>query len=137
MCNHCQRSNLDLLPLNCWAPPSDRGLFLLISQIALICRLFFPGQLAAGGELCDSAARAGCPRKRIAIGTEIETYEFMNVPQICGSCSVDRFFSLYCCIAKLPLSFGLRLLSRIKIWPPTPLSVVRLCPSWIAILPRC
>ena len=37
---------------------------------------------AAGGELCDSAARAGCPRERIAIGTEIEIYEFMDVPQI-------------------------------------------------------
>ena len=37
---------------------------------------------AAGGELCDSAGRAGCPRERIAIGTEIETYEFMDLPQI-------------------------------------------------------
>ena len=39
---------------------------------------------AAGGELCDSAGRAGCPRERIAIGTEIEAYEFMDVPQIPG-----------------------------------------------------
>jgi len=45
-------------------------------------RLFFPGDLAAGGELCDSAGKAGCPRERIEIGTEMETYEFMNVPQI-------------------------------------------------------
>jgi hypothetical protein len=37
---------------------------------------------AAGGELCDSAGRADCPRKRIATGTEIETYEFMDGPQI-------------------------------------------------------
>jgi hypothetical protein len=37
---------------------------------------------AAGGELCDSAGTAGCPRERIAVGTEIGTYEFMNVPQI-------------------------------------------------------
>ena len=37
---------------------------------------------AAGGELCDSAGKAGCPRERIAIGTEMGTYEFMNVPQI-------------------------------------------------------
>jgi hypothetical protein len=36
----------------------------------------------AGGELCDSAGKAGCPREKIAIGTEMGTYEFMNVPQI-------------------------------------------------------
>jgi hypothetical protein len=39
---------------------------------------------AAGGELCDSAGTAGCPRERIAVGTEIETYEFMYLPQILG-----------------------------------------------------
>jgi len=37
---------------------------------------------ATGGELCGSAGKAGCPRERIAVGTEIETYEFMDVPQI-------------------------------------------------------
>ena len=40
---------------------------------------------APGGELCDSAGRPGCPRERIAIGTEIEIYEFMDVPQIHGA----------------------------------------------------
>ena len=37
---------------------------------------------AAGGELCGSAGRTGCPRERIAVGTETGTYEFMDVSQI-------------------------------------------------------
>jgi hypothetical protein len=37
---------------------------------------------AADGELCDSTGRAACPGERIASGTEIETYELMDVSQI-------------------------------------------------------
>ena len=37
---------------------------------------------APGGELCDSSGRAACPREMIAIDTEIETYQFVDVPQI-------------------------------------------------------
>jgi hypothetical protein len=64
--------------------------------IALLFRLstVLPWDFAAGGELCDSAGKAGCPKERIAIGTEIETYEFMDVPQITGLTAVhyDRFY---------------------------------------------
>ena len=34
---------------------------------------------AAGGELCDFAGKARCPRERILVGIEMGTYEFMNV----------------------------------------------------------
>lgn len=61
----------------------------------------------AGGELCDSAGRAGCPRERIAIGTKIETYEFMDVPQFPPKSTIRTIAAIEVSIFNVPKSFSI------------------------------